>query len=109
MFEKMDLQDREIIYRALKHMVDSSCGIGFQNSDQGHPTYVHAADGTPDSEALDGPDENRVFAMLSELSKDLKEHDHTGYVWWYDFSDWQDFCKFAFDAYNRCKHHRKPS
>jgi hypothetical protein len=41
--------------------------------------------------------------MLSNLSKELKEQgiEEYRFIWWYDFSEWKDFCKFAVDIYNK--------
>lgn len=104
MFEKFNLTQKEIIYRALKAMVDSNSGIGFHNADQGNPFYVAGAGDLPKPfPDADGPDTNVVFKMLSELSRDFKKSDYTGFTWWYDFSEWKSFCKFAVDAYNRNK------
>ena len=43
--------------------------------------------------------------MLSTLSKELKESgiEGLGMIWWYDFSEWKDFCKFALDVYEKTK------
>lgn len=102
MFEKFNLTQKEIIFRALKTMVESNSGIGFHNADQGHPFY---RTGTSDHPSMfpdaDGPTTNPVFVMLSELSRDFKHLDYTKFIWWYDFSEWKNFCKFAVDAYDR--------
>ena len=104
MFEKLNLTQKEIIFRALKAMVESNSGIGFHNADQGHPFYLTGAAGSPNTfPDSDGPDTNSVFKMLSELSRDFKDNDYTRFNWWYDFSEWKSFCKFAVDAYNRHK------
>lgn len=41
--------------------------------------------------------------MLSQLCKDLKESgiEELRYVWWYDFSEWKDFCKFVIEVYDK--------
>jgi len=102
MFEKFDLRQKQYIFQALKMMIESSSGIGFHNKDQGHPFYNVGAEGEkyPATDA-DGPKKNQLYKMLSELSGDFKANNETGYVWWYDFSEWRNFCKFAYDAYSR--------
>ena len=102
MFKKLDMNQKQIVFQALKRLVESASGIGFHNHDQGHPFYSSGAEGKTDAfPDGDSPKENDMYKMLSELSRDFKAHDQTGYVWWYDFSEWQDFCKFAYDAH--CK------
>ena len=102
MFEKFDLGQKQFIFQALKMMIESNSGIGFHNKDQGHPFYAVGSTGEdyPANDA-DGPNKNTLYKMLSELSRDFKAANETGYVWWYDFSEWRNFCKFAYDAYSR--------
>ena len=54
-------------------------------------------------EYADSTKRNRLFKKLSILSKDLKRMgiEEFKFVWWYDFSEWKDFCKFAVDVYNK--------
>jgi len=54
-------------------------------------------------EYADSPKRNRLFKKLSILSKDLKRMgiEEFQFVWWYDFTEWKDFCKFAVDVYNK--------
>ena len=56
-------------------------------------------------EYADSPEKNLLFKMLSKLSKELKQLDieESCFIWWYDFSEWRDFCKFAIDIYDRKK------
>lgn len=104
MFEQFDMLQKQLVFQALKRMVESASGIGFHNQDQGHPFYMEGAKGEPDAFSKDdSPERNNMYKMLSELSRDFKANDETAYVWWYDFSEWQDFCKFAYDAYLKAR------
>lgn len=95
----MNYLEKEYIYRGLKSLIEKGDGTGFHNSDLGHPVYVEGANGTIDKglEYADSPEKNLLFKMLSKLSKELKQGgiENHGYKWWYDFSEWKDFCKFA--------------
>jgi hypothetical protein len=103
--ENVDFE-KEYIYRGLKCLIESGSGVGFLNKDLGHPVYRSGASGAPSAilkdEALgDSPEKNRLFKMLSKLSKELKQSS-IGYTdWWYDFSEWTAFCKFAIDVYDK--------
>ncbi len=102
MFEHFDFAQKEMIFQGLKSLIESGSGVGFHNKDQGHPFYAVGETGQkyPATDA-DGPHRNQLYKMLSELSRDFKATGQTGYVWWYDFSDWKDFCKFAYDNRHR--------
>jgi len=79
MFEKFDLGQKQILFQALKRMIDSDAGIGFHNQDQGHPFYaVGAKDGSYPSTDADGPDKNNLYKLLSELSRDFTSLPPTG-------------------------------
>ena len=54
-------------------------------------------------EYADSPGKNVLYKLLSKLSKELKETGigNSGFVWWYDFTEWKDFCKFAIDVYDK--------
>ncbi|MBL8029001.1 MAG: toll/interleukin-1 receptor domain-containing protein [Fibrobacteres bacterium] len=96
-----------MIYQALKGLLEANSGVGFHNADQGHPQYRMFANGqSAPWDNADGPEQNRLFQLLSKLSKSLKARNDTGYIWWYDFSDWQSFCKFAVDAYDKKRRNR---
>jgi hypothetical protein len=106
MFENFHSLQCFLIFQALKSLIESENGAGFYNADKGHPIYVLGAKGKhyPEMTDGDGPDTNNLFKMLSELSRRFKKEYGTGYVWWYDFSEWQDFCKFAVESYQRNLH-----
>ena len=72
----------------------------------GHPVYtLGASDASEETikywEYADSPKKNRLFKMISKLSKELKamDPDISTFTWWYDFSEWKDFCKFAINVY----------
>ncbi len=98
--------EKELVYQGLKSLIESGSGVGFHNKDLGHPAYVLGAQGKVDPVlGGDGPDQNVLFKLLSTVTKELKESgiEQQRYVWWYDFSTWQNFCKFAVDVYKRKK------
>lgn len=102
--------DKEYTYRGLKSLIESGNGAGFHNADLGHPVYRIGASGAPvgrlkDWEYADSPEKNLLFKMLSRLSTELKESgiEDLHFIWWYDFSEWKDFCKFVIDVYERRK------
>lgn len=93
---------------AMESLIESGDGAGFHNSDLGHPVYVLGAlDASEEThtfwEYADTSKKNRLFKMISKLSKELKaiNPDISTFIWWYDFSEWKDFCKFAIDVYNK--------
>ncbi len=95
---------KEYTYLGLKSLIESGSGAGFHNRDLGHPVYVLGADGitSPGWEYADSLEKNILFKMLSNLSKELKQSGiENRFIWWYDFSEWKDFCKFAIDTYNK--------
>lgn len=105
-----DYFEKEYTYRGLKCLIESGSGAGFHNADMGHPVYRIGASDAPaeilkDWEYADSPEKNLLFKMLSRLSKELKKSGIEGYrfMWWYDFSEWSDFCKFVIDVYDRKK------
>ena len=87
----------ELIYLGLKKLIESGEGHGFHNADQNHPVYKLSAagEGAEDLEYADSPDRNHLFQMLKELSETIKKNQGTDNIWWYDFSDWQKFCKYV--------------
>ena len=100
--------DREYTYRGLKSLIESGSGAGFHNADLGHPVYLLGASDFPEEsltgwEYADSPKRNLLFKMLSRLSKELKQSgiEEYHYIWWYDFSEWRDFCKFVVDVYDK--------
>ena len=103
MFKNFTTNRQELLYLGLKSLIESKTGKGFHNNDLGHPVYSNGAKGKifKETEYADSPDKNSLFKMLSELTKELKSRGivDLGYIWWYDFSDWQKFCQFAIDVY----------
>ena len=103
MFEKLDQIQKSLVYHGLKLIVEKGEGLGFHNRDRGHPAYAIPASGktTDDTDWGDGPDRNDLFKMLKSLSDDLRGTVFAKEVGWYDFTDWQKFCKFAVDCHNK--------
>jgi hypothetical protein len=100
--------EKEYTYRGLKSWIESGSGAGFHNADLGHPVYRTGASDTSlemlkDWEYADSPEKNLLFEMLSRLSKELKQAgiEDMHFIWWYDFSEWKSFCRFATDVYDR--------
>ncbi|MFA4919831.1 MAG: toll/interleukin-1 receptor domain-containing protein [Thermodesulfovibrionales bacterium] len=97
--------EKQYIYQGLKSLIETGDGVGFHNADQGHPVYLSGATGKLHEmwEYADSPEKNQLFQMLSKLTKELKELgiEEFRFIWWYDFSEWKDFCKFAVDFYNK--------
>ena len=101
-FVVSELEDLELLFKSLKAQIESAEGSGFHNKDQGHPFYAMPAAGKAWPEAYaDGPETNRLYRLLAEICRILKANDYTEFNWWYDFSEWQSFCKFAVDAHNK--------
>lgn len=100
MFEGLSIWQAELVFRALKRSVET-CGDGFHNSDRGHPVYLAGSKGDmaafPDA---DGPEKNDIFKMLSSLSGLIKRDGRTDEKWWFDFTEWKDFCAFAVKAHD---------
>jgi hypothetical protein len=93
----MDLNDfaGDIIYDALIHAIKSNFGIGFHNHDQGHPAYcMGAKDGRVDFHTWgDAPEQNRLFQMVCELSKQYGSNAGL------EVPSWEQFCELAYNAY----------
>jgi hypothetical protein len=108
---KDDYSEKVYTYRGLKSLIERGSGTGFHNADLGHPVYrIGASDDATaellkDWEYADSSEKNLLFRMLSKLSKELKSYgiEDMRFTWWYDFSEWRDFCKFAIDVYDRKK------
>lgn len=101
MFDKLGYTEKELIFRALRCLIEFGDGTGFQNNDRCHPFYYAGAIGSTFgvSNGQKNPENNALFKMLSALSRDFKDiPDITDLNWWNDFSEWQDFCKFAVAA-----------
>ena len=99
--------EKQYIYQGLKSLIESGDGTGFHNADLGHPVYIVGAKELDDSAWVyaDSPEKNSLFKMLSKLSKELKQSgiEDLRMIWWYDFSEWKDFCKFALEVYEKKK------
>lgn len=102
------LFEKQYIYQGLKSLIESGDGTGFHNADLGHPVYrLGASDASEEMlkewEYADSPERNSLFRMLSKLTKELKQSgiEDMRFIWWYDFSTWRDFCKFATEVYDK--------
>ncbi len=89
-------------------MIENGDGAGFHNADLGHPVYRVGASYNSEEmltvlESADSPKKNLLFKMLSKLSEELKQSgiEDMRFIWWYDFSEWRDFCKFAIGVYDK--------
>jgi hypothetical protein len=106
MFEKLSVTKAELIYLGLKSLIETKSGHGLHNADGGHPVYLAGSRGEirKENEYADSPDKSALFKMLSELSNKLKKEggiESHHFIWWYDFSDWQAFCKFVVESYRK--------
>ncbi len=99
-----DFFKKQYIYQGLKSLIEIGEGTGFHNADLGHPVYVMGATGKvyEGFEYADSPEKNVLFKMLSDLSIELKKLgiEEYRFIWWHDFTEWKDFCRFAVDVYN---------
>ncbi|MEW6185059.1 MAG: hypothetical protein AB1585_04880 [Thermodesulfobacteriota bacterium] len=99
MFSQLTFSQQQFIYLGLKALIESKAGFGFIKGNPAHPVYQEGSLGKDplQTEYPDSPEKNTLFIMLSELSGQLKECgiEDMGYKWWYDFSTWENFCKFA--------------
>ncbi len=90
--------EKEIIFKALVHMIDSNTGTGFINADQGHPAYIAGASSRIYSGETgkwgDTPERNILFKLVSSLCEQLPGIEP-------DLSTWERFCSFATEAFNR--------
>ena len=104
MFSHLTFSQQQLIYLGLKALIESKAGYGFLKGDLGHPVYRDGALGKDTEKAgyIDSPHKNTLFIMLSELTEELKKSgiEEMGYKWWYDFSTWENFCKFAVAVFN---------
>jgi len=99
MFSHLTFSKLQFLYLGLKSLIESKAGYGFLKGDLGHPVYQEGSRGKDPAktEYPDSPSKNDLFILLSELTKELKKCgiEDMGLKWWYDFSTWEDFCKFA--------------
>jgi hypothetical protein len=109
-----EIFEKEYIYLGLKSLIESGSGAGFHNADLGHPVYRIGASDAPmerlkDWEYADSPEKSLLFKMLSRLSKELKQSgiEEMHFIWWYDFSEWRDFCKFVIDVYDKKRGYKR--
>lgn len=105
-FESFSFEEKQLIYNGLLALVKSNSGIGFCNADQGHPAYAFGRkEGKYDHATFgDSPAANRLFKMMHALSVALIEaEDGRGSEISEYVLEWGDFCRLAYDAYERAK------
>jgi hypothetical protein len=99
MFSHLTFSQQQFLYLGLKALIESKAGFGFLKGDLGHPVYQDGSLGKdPEKSGYpDSPHKNALFIMLSELTEELKKCgiEDMGFKWWYDFSTWENFCKFS--------------
>jgi hypothetical protein len=104
-FGELDFHDKQLLYKGLVALVKSNSGLGFHNSDQGHPAYAIGREGNHDYKQWgDSPEHNRLFKFMHTLSVDLceAEIDDSSEISEYIFT-WSDFCSMAYEAYEKHK------
>jgi hypothetical protein len=104
MLSQLTFSQQQLLYLGLKALIESKAGYGYLKGDLGHPVYRDGSLGK-DPEKTGYPDsalKNPLFIMLSELTEELKKSgiEEMGYKWWYDFSTWENFCKFTVAVFN---------
>ena len=96
--------DRELLFEALLHCIDSNSGIGFEGGDQGHLCYHAGAQGAdPYASYKSNPDRNILYQMLRELSLHLVDDDAVTGMRSHFITDWQAFCRRAVHAHETKK------
>ena len=104
-YSSLSFPERQMIYLGLVALVKGNSGIGFCNTDQGHPAYAIGRSGTFDyGQWGDSPEHNTLFKMMHTLSVSLSEADldSSSEVGDYIFC-WADFCSMAYAAYEKSK------
>lgn len=103
MFSHLTFSQLQFLYLGLKALIENREGIGFLKGDPGHPVYQEGSRGKQETDYPDSPGKNTLFILLSELTRELKNCgiEDMGFKWWYDFSTWEDFCRFAVEVSQR--------
>lgn len=103
-FDKLKPDEKALVFKGLKRLVEAGDPGMFHNGDAGHSVYAAGAAGTSIQGLgyADVPSSNAAFLMLRELTLDLQEG-HKGMTWWQDFSTWKGFCEFAVAKYKERK------
>jgi len=96
-FSNFTFSQLQFLYLGLKALIESQDGVGFLKGDPGHPVYQEGSRGKEETDYPDSPSKNTLYILLAELSGELKRCgiEEMGFKWWYDFSTWESFCKFA--------------
>jgi hypothetical protein len=86
--------EKALIFDALAYAIKANSGIGFRNSDQGHPAYMAGATNEDSETWGDSAEQNLMFKLLASF--DRESHGNGP-----NLSTWEKFCKYAVDAHNR--------
>lgn len=98
MFEQLSLADKRTVFKALRTLIESDLGRHeFYNGDKSHP-YLSCRGMYHATDVQATPDDSPLYLMLSELSAELKDAGDIDYVWWYDFTEWDAFCRFCHEC-----------
>jgi len=98
MFSDLNVFQQLILYKALVYAVTTNSGIGFHNSDQGHPAYRRGRSGDVDFNTWgDSPQNNELFQMVAALSSLLGQSAQPS------IKTWEEFCVLATDSYQAAK------
>lgn len=92
----LEAADGELVYEALIFAIRSNWGVGFHNSDQGHPSYAPGAGGEAIPRDWDGPDRNELFMLVRALSR---RHGRAELPNRPVVETWEAFCALAYGAY----------
>ena len=96
MFDKLTTEERQIVFKALKTLIESPNGKSeFYNRDRLHPYASQKGYSYFEKPEQATPKNMPLFKMLSELSVSLKAANDFDYEWWFDFTDWNSFCTFC--------------
>lgn len=97
MIDRLTDDEKQIIWRALVHAIESNSGIGFTcNNDQGHPAYLTGAEGEVMPDVADTPERSTLFNLLVSFGPEFHQNPENP-----DLSTWQKYCSFAVESYRR--------
>lgn len=86
------------VHEMIVREILANFGRHFHNHDQGHSVYVAGAeDGSLSPFGEDSPQQNGLFQLLVQTSKELGDGDLIRYR----ITNWQDFCRLVVEGYDR--------
>jgi hypothetical protein len=97
-FSRLTNGEKEILFEALLHCLESNSGIGFPRYDQQHPDYHDGATGQNPPPLADNEKQNRLFHFLRELSLELSDHHPVTIHRRFGITTWEQFCQRAIAA-----------